>query len=277
MRPDEPTPAPVERREVGPGPGPAALTRALTVEQGLARLDRSWWSWAGPQGGLVAGLCVRAAETALGEGRSPRSLTAHFLEPAPEGQLALSVSVLREGGASSVVAVEAGGAVRATVVGGRSRGEARLAAVVAPDVPGPEECPDLVLPVERVPFSQHLRYRAATDVRPLGGGDRAELVAWVRLVEDAPLDAAALTFLVDAMPPALYGATATPVAVPTLELGVSLPEAPPARGVGAAADRHPDGGRRLVRRRQRGLGRRGAPARPGTADAPGAGGVGLTA
>jgi acyl-CoA thioesterase len=87
-----------------------------------------------------------------------------------------------------------------------------------------------VLPAELVPFSQHLHVRPATAALPLGGGDDPELVAWVRLVEDVPLDAAALTLLVDAMPPALYGATSTPVAVPTVELSVSFPESPMAHG-----------------------------------------------
>lgn len=207
-----------------------ALTRALDVTDGRARLDRSWWSWAGPHGGLVAGLCLRAGSPALGEGRVPRAMHVLFLEPAPEGDLVLETAVLREGGASAVVAVTAGAAVRATLVGGRSRGTSALSRVVAPVVPGPDDCPGLELPVELVPFGRHLDLRPATAARPLAGGEEPELVSWVRLVEDAPLDAAALTFLLDAMPPALYGATATPVAVPTVELSVSFTEAPTATG-----------------------------------------------
>ncbi|MDO9378419.1 MAG: thioesterase family protein [Nocardioidaceae bacterium] len=211
-------------------PDRAALTRAMVVEDGRAHLDRSWWSWAGPLGGLVAGLCLNAGTPSLGEGRVPRSLTVLFLEPAPEGPLELRSTLLREGGASAVVAVEAVGAARATLVGGRSRGDSALDTVRPPDVPGPQDCPDLDLPVEFVPFSRHLQLRSATEARPLSGGDRAELVAWARFVEDAPLDAAALAMLVDVMPPALYGATANPVAVPTVELTVSFTEAPVATG-----------------------------------------------
>lgn len=207
-----------------------ALTRALGMTEGRGRLERSWWSWAGPHGGLVAGLCLRAGAPALGEGRVPRSMNVLYLEPPPEGDIAFATTVLREGGASAVVAVVADAAVRATLVGGRSRGTSTVARVEAPAVPGPDACPDLEIPQEFVPFSQHLRFRAATDARPLAGGTEPELVAWVRLVEEAPLDAAALTFLLDAMPPALYGATANPVAVPTVELSVSFTEAPVATG-----------------------------------------------
>ncbi|WP_084541526.1 acyl-CoA thioesterase [Nocardioides alkalitolerans] len=210
--------------------GSRSLAQALTLEDGRATLDRSWFSWSGPQGGLVCALCLRAAEPLLGEGRVARSLTVLLLERAPEGSLGFVAEPLRVGGSSAVVAVEAEGVARATLVGGSSRGVSTLSAVPAPDVPGPDECPDLPLPVDFVPFSQHLRFRAATDVRPLAGDTRAELVVWARFVVDTPLDAAALTVLVDALPPALYGATALPVAVPTVELTVSFTEAPEAEG-----------------------------------------------
>lgn len=207
----------------------AALPTALRVADGRAHLDRAWWSWAGPHGGLVAGLCLRAAVPLLGD-RAPRAVTALFLEPAPEGPLALTATRLREGGASAVVAVTAGSAAVATVVGGRARGTSAVSRVPAPVVPPPEQCPDLALPVEFVPFSQHFAFRPATAARPLAGGDEPELVAWVRLVDDAPLDAAALVVLTDVLPPALYGATAVPVPVPTVELQVSLTGAPVASG-----------------------------------------------
>lgn len=95
------------------------------------------------------------------------------------------------------------------------------------------DCPPLVLPVELVPFSQHLDYRAAGPL-PLSGSGRAELLAWVRLRPSAglaePYDAATLVVLTDVMPPALYGASAGPVPVPTVELSVVLQDVPPASG-----------------------------------------------
>ena len=114
---------------------------------------------------------------------------------------------------------------------GRARGGgAPYAAVPLPAVPGPEQCAPLALPVEMVPYGQHLEHRPATPALPLTPGPLAELVAWVRLRADDPLDAAALTVLADAMPPALYAITATPVAVPTVELSLAyasgLDEAP---------------------------------------------------
>lgn len=201
---------------------PSAIERALTLTDGTATLTSDWYSWAGLQGGLLAALCLRAGVSSLHEDLLPRSLTAQFLEPAVEGGLELATSSVREGRSSAVVEVVAGSAARAVLVAGRSRGASSLSAVTAPEVPGPDDCPSLDLPVDLVPFSQHLRFRAATPARPLVGGNTAELVAWVRLLEDATLDAAALCVLVDAMPPALYGAMAQPVPIPTADLMVTF-------------------------------------------------------
>ena len=206
------------------------LPAAMAVHDGRARIDRSWWSWAGPHGGFVAGLCLNAGLPLLGEGRVPRSLHAVFLEAAPEGELVLDASLVREGGSSAVVTVAAGDALRATVVGGRPRGTSEVAAEPLPDVPGPDACEDTPLPVDFVPFSQHLRFRFATPARPFASGPVPELVAWVRPVHDVPLDHAALVVLVDAMPPAVYAVAASPVAVPTVDLTVSFTDAPPATG-----------------------------------------------
>lgn len=209
---------------------PVSLAKAMQVRDGLATIDRSWWSWAGPHGGFVAGLCLGASLPLLGEGRVPRSLYAVFLEPAAEGELALDAALVREGGSSAVVTVAAGEALHATVIGGRPRGDSEVRAEEPPDVPRPEDCVDTPLPVDFVPFSQHLQFRFATDARPFASGTDAELVAWVRLVNDEPLDHAALVMLVDAMPPAVYAVAATPVAVPTVDLTVSFTDAPAASG-----------------------------------------------
>lgn len=213
-----------------------SLSDALAVRAGRARLDATWSSWAGPHGGLVAALALRQAQVVVGD-RLPRSLHAHFLSPAPLGEVRLAARLLREGGASAVaeVGVSAadgdGPSVFATVVAGRARGPApAVEAVPAPVVPGPRDCAPLVLPAELVPFSQHFAFRPATDAVPGGGGALAELVAWVRPLADTPLDApfdaaldaAALTVLLDVMPPALYAVGSVPVPVPTVEMSASF-------------------------------------------------------
>lgn len=213
---------------------PADLAHALAVGPDGAVLHRSWWSWAGPHGGLLAGIALRAAEPVLERSlgvAAVRSLTAHFLRPAAEGPVVLAPRLLRAGRSSAVVTVEvdpgeAGPAVVATVTGGLA-GDAGWADVPVPPAPDPLSCPHFPVPVEVVPFGAHL------EVRPVGAApgdavDVPELVAWVRLVAGGPLDAAALVVLTDALPPALYATLREPVPVPTVELAVTL--------TGAAAD-----------------------------------------
>ncbi len=53
----------------------------------------------------------------------------------------------------------------------------RLHPPPVPGVPGPADCPALALPRDLALFASHLEIRPATDARPLGGGENAELLA----------------------------------------------------------------------------------------------------
>lgn len=209
---------------------------AVLAAPGPIRLDRSWWSWAGPHGGLLAALALRSAGRLAGAGRTARALSAQLLRTVDDAPLHASAELVREGGSSSTVASalrddEGALVVTAVLTSGRARWSGvPYAAVPMPSVAGPESCDRLVLPADLVPFSARLEFRPATPALPLTPGPLAELVAWVRFHDDEPLDAAALTVVADAMPPALYAVTATPVPVPTVELTASyaagLDEAP---------------------------------------------------
>ena len=94
-----------------------------------------------------------------------------------------------------------------------------------PAVPGWYACPPLTLPRDLAAFAAHLDNRPATDARPLGGGERAELLAWIRFVDRRPLDAEALVVLADALPPALFALWTVPRPVPTAELTVHFTDA----------------------------------------------------
>lgn len=112
---------------------------AADSRRGPARLDRSWWSWAGPHGGLVAALLLRAAAAVAGEGRSPRALSVQFLSAAPEGTVDLTTRVLRDGGSSSVVGAELsapGGPAAATAVLTSARHRAGSGSYDAVPAPG---------------------------------------------------------------------------------------------------------------------------------------------
>lgn len=211
------------------------LSDALALDGDLARLDRRWWAFAGPHGGLLAALALRRAGVLAGPERTPRALTVQYLTALDEGEVAVTAELVREGGSSSTVAAALRGpdgtlAVTAVLTSGRPRAAgASYGAVAPPDVPGLRDCEPFELPSAFVPFAAHVELRRAAGT-PMSGGPVAELVAWVRFQGDEPLDCAALTVLADVMPPALYAASTVPVPVPTVELGVSyasgLDEAP---------------------------------------------------
>jgi acyl-CoA thioesterase len=191
-------------------------------------LDRSWWSWTGPHGGHVAGHLARAA-TRLPEvaGRPLRSLAVSFLRALPEGPADVTAELVRSGRSTSVVdtavltADGRPGVTGRAVLGPPATGPSYDRAAAA--VPPPEDLPPLVMPEEMLSFA---RFSGNVDFRPVstppfsGAGD-PDLLAWARMRDGRPVDVAVSAFLVDAMPPALFGLLDGPAAVPTVDLTVS--------------------------------------------------------
>ena len=217
-------------------PEPSLLGRLLDA-RGPVRVDPSWWAWTGPHGGALAGHLLRACSREAGQGRSPRALTVQLLRAVGDGPVETTTELVREGAAASVVTAQLRGAdgklsALATLTSGHARGGGEpYAGVPMPEVAAPLDCPLAPPPAELVPFTQHLDFRLAAGPPALGvPGERPELVLWVRLRSDDPLDAARLAVLADAVPPALYAVARVPVPVPTVELSLSfapgLDEAP---------------------------------------------------
>jgi acyl-CoA thioesterase len=212
------------------------LPTAVIETPGTAtgHVARHWWSWSGPHGGVVSALMLQTGATVAGEGREPRVLTVQLLDSTASEELEMDAQVVRDGGSSSVtlLALSAPGGpplATGTLISARHRAASgRYDGVPAPDVPPPDACPRVALPVELVPFASHVEVRAATPARPLGGGETAELVAWLRLRAGGEYGPAELTVLADAMPPALYAVASAPVPVPTVELSVVFTDAPAA-------------------------------------------------
>jgi acyl-CoA thioesterase len=234
-----------------------ALMSAAAIEPGgtprnhrpaplVAWIERSWGSGPGTHGGYLAalGLAAMRARLAgeLGEDRPVRALATHFLAPVADRPLALHAVVERVGRDAAVCSVRAeqGGAL--VLVGSATFGASRSGpdhnGSYAPTVPGPDHCPPLALPRQLAEFARQLEIRPATAARPLAGGERAELVAWMRFRDDRPLDAEAATVLTDALPPALFATWTTPRPVPSAELTVHF---------GTALDDAPGAGWALVR------------------------------
>ncbi|MEY9210918.1 thioesterase family protein [Thermobifida halotolerans] len=188
-------------------------------------IDRSWWSWSGVHGGLLASLMVDRLH-ADHPGRRLRGLSVGFLAAADERPIALETTV-RPAGRTTVfadlLAVQGDDAVAtAQAVLGVNRTGPAYTDLPAPAAPPPDGLETLGFPVELVPFAQHLEFRPISAARPFAGGDSADLVAWVRLHDGRPLTPATVTLLLDAFAPALYAVLRDPVPIPTVQMNVQL-------------------------------------------------------
>ncbi|MFE9775125.1 acyl-CoA thioesterase [Streptomyces sp. NPDC005931] len=194
------------------------------------RIDPLWWSWEGAHGGRVAGAALDAVRGGFGGAAQPvRSLTTHFLAPVGTGPLRFSGTAPATGRRTATCLFtgyqEGEPVVLGSVLLGPGRTGPGHEGLPPPRVPGPDDCVPLHLPVELAPFARQLDIRPATADRPLAGGPRAELVAWVRFRDGRALDAAAVVILTDVLPPALYARWRTPRPVPTAELTVHFTDA----------------------------------------------------
>ncbi|MFJ5263258.1 acyl-CoA thioesterase [Streptomyces sp. NPDC088387] len=194
------------------------------------RIDPLWWSGKGAHGGHVAALALRAVRDRFaGDARPVRTLTTHFLAPVDVSPLYFSGSAPAAGRrtAACMFTGHQDGApvVLGTALFGPARTGPSYDGRPAPGVPGPDDCPAVELPPRLAPFARQLEIRPATDDRPLAGGDRAELTAWVRFLDGRALDAEAVATLTDVLPPALFARWTIPRPVPTAELTVHFTDA----------------------------------------------------
>ena len=188
----------------------------------------AWWVIAGPNGGYVAAMVVRALEATVAEGRPLRSLTVHYMRAPKAGPALIRTEVVREGRSVSFL--------RATLDQG-DRGCATAMAVFAsgrdglafntsrpPDVPRPEDVPvQGESRLQAPPFAQNFDFRPAIGGRPFEAADDAVTGGWLWPKQGPKeLDTALAVALCDSWFPALFTAVEAPLAVPTLDLTVHL-------------------------------------------------------
>jgi hypothetical protein len=103
------------------------------------------------------------------------------------------------------------------------------------------EIPEVDLPAEQVPHTQHLRFRPVFGPPPLVGGGEALAGGWLELREPRHVDALALCLFADAWWPSAWGRVVELVSTPTVELTVHfrqrLGEPPPGPVLGRFASR----------------------------------------
>lgn len=198
-----------------------------------ALVDDRFGGFDGAHGGYVAGIALEAIADAVADpARTPRSLTVQLLESIAPGELLLDARLERAGRSLSSASVRAlqGERTVAAGLGAFGTGRASLARTdrAMPAVPPPEDCePLFAKPVPDAGASHVIEHRPAAPPLPLSGGDRAEILVWMRIVgtdEPSPAD---VVFLADSGPPALYGALSAFVPIPSIEISVHFAPDPP--------------------------------------------------
>lgn len=190
-------------------------------------LREDWWVGAGPHGGFLAALLVRALEAGAGaDGRPLRSVTLHYLAAGAAGAARIEVDVEREGRSVTFARARLLQGDRACVVASAVLADARdgleLENAEPPAVPGPDELETAPDHPEAPPFRCKFDYRPALGGPVFEGGREALTGGWLRPRPESPLDAALVVAMCDSWFPAVYTVAPGPLAVPTLELTVHV-------------------------------------------------------
>jgi len=200
------------------------------VEDGIyaCTISTNYMVVAGPNGGYLAALLVRAAETHLADPtRQLRSLTTHYLRPPREGPATIEVSTVQLGRTVAYLRIEmeqnGKPMLLATGAWATTRDGLRFDGWSVPDAKAPEECTPLasVRAGAALPIHGEWDIRAVSDAT-FGSGGEPDLVWWIRPAIAQPLDAAMLVAISDALPPPIFVTEAGPMPVPTLDLTVHV-------------------------------------------------------
>lgn len=186
-------------------------------------IAEAWWVVAGPNGGYLAAIVVRALMAAAGGGSRPlRSLTVHYLRAPSAGPARVEVELERQGRtvsfASARLIQDERPCALALAVLANGREGIELEHARPPEVAPPEQTAAVVNRPDPPPVAEQLDFRPALhrgEGEALSGG-------WMRLRRQAPLDAALLVALCDFWLPAVFTIATKPIAVPTLELTVHV-------------------------------------------------------
>ncbi len=203
-----------------------------------ADIDDSWWIIAGPNGGYVAAIVLRAivAEVADPE-RRPRSISLQYLRPPAAGRAEVDVTVERAGRSVTNVTARLHQEGRTLVVAMASLAVDRDAAVNFDETGGLPKMPDgsAVPRVEQIPpadvdrsrdipMRSHYDLRWVLGAQPFLGELPAEPTAmsggWIRPAEAEPVDEVVLAAMTDAWVPPIFSRVAQPLAVPTIDLTI---------------------------------------------------------
>ncbi len=209
-----------------------------------AVMDPSWWIVAGPNGGYVAAVVLRAIVAEVADpARRPRSITLQYLRPPGAGPVQVDVVVERAGRTVSNVSARMTQDGRLLVIALAALATDRPGSIefdegpglpVRPDgsaVPLPEDIPvQEVDPDRDVPMRSHYALRWVLGDLPFraepSDNPRASTGGWLRPAESEPIDEIVLAAMTDAWMPPIFSRVAVPLAVPTIDLTIHFRDVP---------------------------------------------------
>ena len=173
-------------------------------------IDPGWWIVAGPNGGYVAAILLRALTHEVNDpARAPRSLTVHYLRPPAVGPVDVAVKIERTGRTltTASAALLQGGRVLALSLAAFATSREGFS---FDDRPKPALRPASECPRFRDKYPGGVEMQNRYDARwglggELGAGeDRALLGGWIRFDEPRVADALAVAAYTDAFAPAVF-------------------------------------------------------------------------
>ncbi len=200
-----------------------------------ADVDARWFVPAGPNGGYLGSLVLRAMAAAVADpARAPRSLTLHYLRAPAPGPVTIEVAVERAGRLLTSLSARMTQGDRLCVLAlaafATDMPSAAEYATAPPYVPPAAEVAEAI-PVAGMPAIFHqLETRPAIGDAILSGGDEARTGDWLALREPRATDAVLLATFVDAWWPAPFARLRRPIAAPTVELTVHFRSRVPVDG-----------------------------------------------
>jgi acyl-CoA thioesterase len=191
-------------------------------------LADGWATPRGPLGGYVMGIVLRGIEAAVNDReRLARSATMHFLRAPVPGPVTVRAEAEREGRSltSASARLEQDGKLIGIALAAYSKAweGPEFNELPMPKVDPPGERAPMATDFRRggpPPFTQRLTMQHRFGDAPFTGSDSGEVGGWLGLVEERPLDAAAVAVLADAWFPAPWPRLRELAPAPTIDLTV---------------------------------------------------------
>jgi acyl-CoA thioesterase len=196
-----------------------------------AELHERWSSLVGIHGGYTAAIVANAMTTAVDDpSRRLRSFATQFASIPHAGPVDVEVAVERTGRSMTTTSarlLQEGKVLQvAHAASSTTRPGLAYDDHVRPRDGDPGDTPRFSSS-GGVGHFQNADVRLDPDVVLFGGGREAIVAAWLRPLEDEPIDAAWLVAMCDLLPPAVFSRTTGPVAAATIEYVVHLAAAEP--------------------------------------------------